>query len=114
MSQPNKSSKWKAVILNVWRSRDPCPMHLVVISIPEVGHPNCMDGSSTSGGYPMQPSEREKCERAGVEKGRQLFDGCHTFICPVAGRSSEEEKDSRLLHHLVRTSYGEYPCSHLK
>ena len=47
MSQPNQSSKWKAAIISVWRSLDPCPMHLVIISILG-GHLNCMDGSSTS------------------------------------------------------------------
>ena len=42
------SAKRKPVIVNVWRSLDPCPMHLVVISILAGGHLNCVYGSSPS------------------------------------------------------------------
>ena len=33
MSQPNQRFKWKSVIVNMWRSLDPCSLHLLIISI---------------------------------------------------------------------------------
>ena len=48
MSQPNQSFKWKSVVMNVWRSWDPCPIHQVIISILVGRHLNCIDGLSAS------------------------------------------------------------------